>query len=101
MGLFENRTLTVSVACALGLACARTPMVLTPEGERVRVSDSASVERCEYLGNYAPEGVGPRRAPNPWASNQVRNLAAKHGATDLIWDTASGDNPIGKAYRCP
>ncbi|MDP9001467.1 MAG: DUF4156 domain-containing protein [Myxococcota bacterium] len=91
----------VILALPLVLACAKTaPMALTPEGARVWISNGGRVSGCEYLGDFVA-GSGPRGTPGAWASNQVRNLAAERGATDVVFDDQASRNVVGRGYRCP
>ena len=83
-------------------ACARTtPAALTPDGARVRVSEAIAVDGCDYIGNFTSDRGAARPMANPWAANQVRNLAAENGATDVVLDVTSGGGTFGKGYRCP
>ncbi len=104
-GMRIRHASSVTLISALWLGCAgrATPVSLTPEGTRVHVSQGEGLERCEYVGDFASDRMGGRYAyaPGPWASNQVLNMAAASGATDLVWDPANGGSPIGKGYRCP
>jgi hypothetical protein len=94
---------TIMMASGLALACANaktTPVVLSPEGSRVRISDGPKLDGCEYLGDFVG-GTSPRQVPGVWARNQVRNLAAEHGATDVVIDDHTRSGVVGSAYRCP
>jgi hypothetical protein len=61
---------------------------------------SVAAGDCQYLGDFISGNLGPRPMPNPWATNYVRNMAAEHGATDLIVDEQVGGRVVGSAYRC-
>ncbi|MGH7437916.1 MAG: hypothetical protein ACRENE_19730 [Polyangiaceae bacterium] len=67
--------------------------------DHVRVSDAAAVQGCEYLGDVVFDGYASRGAPAWWAEQQVRELAAARGASDVVLE--SGRPSTGKAYRCP
>jgi hypothetical protein len=96
------RRFSLAVACAFTLACAKTtPSALTPEGARVRVSDASGVEGCESIGDFSATQPGARPLPIPWGSGQIRNLAAKSGATDVVWDDKARGHNVGEGYRCP
>jgi hypothetical protein len=91
----------VMLALPMALACAKTaPMALTPEGARVRITNGDRVNGCEDLGDFVA-GSGPRGTPEPWAGNQVRNLAAERGATDVVFDDQAFRNVVARGYRCP
>lgn len=93
--------LPLLVAVAIDLACAKaTPMALSSEGARVRVSDSTAVNGCKYVGDFIG-GTGARpNATGPWEPNQVRNLVAQRGGTDVVFDPAATGHIIGRGYRC-
>jgi hypothetical protein len=84
------------------LACAKTtPTALTPEGSRVRVSESIRVEGCEYRGDFVGWARGSGKGPwTPLAENRARNLASEQGATDLVLEFPANGDIIGKGYRC-
>jgi hypothetical protein len=63
----------------------------------VHVSTIEDVDRCAYLGDF----VGSRRLVGDWASDQVRNIAAKSGATDIVFDGHARGEVVAKGYRCP
>jgi hypothetical protein len=93
----------IAVSSAL-LGCAKTtPTALMPEGARVRVSEVATVDGCAYVGDFiassAPESNRP--TPSYLESNQVRNLAAAKGATDVVLDSKARGHIVGKGYKCP
>jgi hypothetical protein len=93
--------LALVVTLAMDLACTKTtPMALTPEGGRVRVSDSTAVNGCESVGDFIG-GTGARaNATGPWEPNQVRNLVAERGGTDVVFDPEAKGHIIGRGYRC-
>src|SRR5580704_16651093 len=99
---FDGRrsTLVAAVACALAACAKTTPAALSPEGARVRVSQASAVEGCELVGNFG-SGLGARSVWPPWAANQVRNVAAMGGATDVVLDVTSRGDTVGKGYVCP
>jgi hypothetical protein len=89
----------------LAMACAKTtPMALTAEGARVRITGGDRVTGCEYVGDFVGGFVPvsrPLGVPGAWASNQARNLAAEHGATDVVLAYQPDGNVVGKGYKCP
>ncbi len=96
-------TVTLTAALGLLLACAKTSTTaLTPEGAHVRVSDSGVVGSCEYLGDFVGGGgLGIKPGVGGWwEANQVRNLAAERGATDVVLDTEAKGHLVGRGYRC-
>ncbi len=66
------------------------------------MSDVSAVSRCEYLGDFVGGQGWERRGGGGgwWEENQVRNLAAERGATDVVFDTEAKGHLIGKGYRC-
>jgi hypothetical protein len=65
----------------------------------VRVSDH-TVDGCEYVGDFIG-GTGARPyATGPWEPNQVRNLVAERGGTDVVFDSEAKGHIIGRGYRC-
>jgi hypothetical protein len=70
----------------------------TGAADHARVSDAAAVQGCDYLGEVVFEGYASRGSPPWWAEQQVRELAAARGATDVVLE--SGRPSTGKAYRC-
>jgi hypothetical protein len=97
------RLIAITVSSAL-LACAgTTPTALMPEGARVRVSEGTAVDGCEYLGDFIAGGASQsnRATASYLESNQVRNLAAAKGATDVVFDSKARGHVVGKGYKCP
>lgn len=100
------RAAIVLALAAFAPACATTmDMSLTPAGSRVRVSDASSVTTCEYLGDFVGgtiSGTPPynRSAPAIYGTNQVRNLAAEKGATDVVVEVQHPGDTLGHGYRC-
>ncbi len=86
---------------ATALACTKTtPMALSADGARVRVSDNTAVDGCEYIGDFIG-GTGARaNATGPWEPNQVRNLVAEEGGTDVVFDPEAKGHITGRGYRC-
>ncbi len=97
-------TLVVGFSAALmlgALSCAHeTPVALTPEGANVRVSEGSELEDCEPLGDFASGPLTARGMPPLWSLNQVRNLAAERGATDVVVESQARGIVVGRAYRC-
>jgi hypothetical protein len=96
-----TRVVMLAAGCAVTIACAKTtPAVLTASGSQVRVSTGTGLEDCEYLGDFVA-GMGPRPLGGAWGSNQVRNLAAERGATDVVFDDTARGSTVGRGFRCP
>jgi len=84
-------------------------VVLTPEGQKVRVtSDSTVVHECTYLGpiegrsswgGYAGQSTGEKNS-----MAKLQNAAAKTGADTVLLVTShtgmGGSQQLGEAYRC-
>jgi hypothetical protein len=95
------RVMMLAMGCIVTVACAKTtPAILTPSGSQVRVSSGAGLENCEDLGDFVA-GMGPRLLGGTWGSNQVRNLAAEQGATDVVFDDTARGSAVGRGYKCP
>jgi hypothetical protein len=89
----------------LGLLILPACVALTPEGEKVRVTNNPDVVRgCEFLSNVtATSGWGgPAGTAGGTANTEatLRNKTAKGGGNTLYL-TAAGLHASGEAYRCP
>jgi hypothetical protein len=93
----------VSFVSVAALACVpTTPTALTPDGAHVHVSSPSAVDGCEYLGDFVG-GMGTVRpyGTGYWEPNQVRNLVAQSGGTDVVFDERTRGHVVGRGYRCP
>ena len=72
----------------------------------VREADDALVAKCRFLGSVdGTSGWGGLASEIGIANakNEVREKAAKTGATDLVWGSSSGgfgSCATGRAYAC-
>lgn len=98
-----NRML-VAALCAGLAGCASSSPVVSSSG--VRDADSAMVTPCTYLGEVqGSSGWGNLAAAKGMenAKKDVREDAAKLGATHVVWANVQGAytaSASGKAYRC-
>jgi hypothetical protein len=98
-----TRSIASMTLIALLTGCAT---VLTARAAKIADTDEASVAGCEFVGQVkGTSGWGNLAASTGMekARNEARVNAAKLGATDIVWRSASVDySPYvsGTAYVC-
>ena len=98
-----TRSIASMTLIALLTGCAT---VLTARAAKIADTDGASVAGCEFVGQVkGSSGWGTLAASTGMAKarNEAMENAAKLGATDIVWRSASvGYSPymIGTAYDC-
>ncbi|MBQ3301671.1 MAG: hypothetical protein IJH04_05965 [Eggerthellaceae bacterium] len=88
------------------LVCAGSAATPSNEATQVRDADEQAVASCQYLqdfdGNSGWGGLA-QGAGMDNARNEVREKAAKIGATHLVWINVHGGysaNATAHAYKC-
>ena len=98
-----TRSIASVTVIALLAGCAAT---LSARAAKIEDADEASVAGCEFLGQvkgYSGWGNLAASTGMENARNESRDKAAKLGATDIVWRSASVDySPYvsGTAYIC-
>jgi hypothetical protein len=92
------------LVAVVGLLVLPACVSLTPEGEKVRVTNNPDVVRgCEFISNVtATSGWGGSAGTAGGTANTeatLRNKTAKAGGNTLFLTTA-GTHASGEAYRC-
>lgn len=94
------RPAIATVFAALGLLAV---LPASAQQQLAQVADGRAVGACSYVNTVY--SAAPARASEREARESVRELAAKQGATHVVWFSAPslsyGRNQLaGKAYRC-
>lgn len=81
-------------------------MSLTKEGATVRVITGDPANDCTEIGTLKGYGLGREANGREWATNDLRDSAARKGATHLRIEgestSATGDTELTAiAFRCP
>ncbi len=94
----------VAASAAIPACATTTPTALTPEGARVHVADANAdanrLSACECVGDFSGS-YSSRGHAALYQTDQVRNAAAKYGATDVVFDWKAQGVGVGRGYRCP
>ena len=96
-------TVTLTAALGLLLACAKTSTTALTSREPTfgsRTAASWAVASTSAISWAEAGSESSQASAGWWEANQVRNLAAERGATDVVLDTEAKGHLVGRGYRC-